>query len=666
MAYGLKYWFEFDDIHTVTPAVWKVNISFKDFTGTSTEIINLGADPLVFIRGVQSEDKFEPILGSEADITIMIDDEKVIKPTDFTDIDEDEALVEIYKDTVLYWKGFIKQDFISYRYTSTPYLFTIPATDRISLMKASLLDIGDEINGIGFVQLADLLTTKGLYKTNLCSTLKLLSSLTHPTPDGMTYPDTGGVQLSFLDQLKIRYELLIDDSGNPMNVYDTLVMLARSFGGRIFYSGGYYHFQRINDLYTNAPLVAIYTDQLYPDSRAASPIRKILKGEISSSDGVYANNNASIQVEGAHKQDKIDLDYTQRGFLENYGWGSYVDGEFTDWDSEIMNSPTFPPAWDYISQGGSGTIAEPYYCFFEPVPIYTGYIKQDVTGIIPGNVYTLKFKVKFYTSQRAAYQIHLYEDTIDEQSDSHFYFNGSTWVQAKEQASSGNNPLSGSPNYHVKFSRPQDVRKNEVTIEVTLPKIPDLFIPVAEVTLAPNIIRFMVIDPDGSVSDGADKTGIEIYAVELGHQPYGYTGEVDTMRNTGNYSILNDDNEIKIIDGFDAFANSINYGSYGVNNGGTIGSWGDDYLTLGVSESHLMTLRGIAEQNRKQYKSLTTSVFSNTLEFENVIQQAFGDFPLFLQMSDKYSVRNCIHELQLLQVNDSTGAKATSKQTYKF
>lgn len=661
MSYGLKYWFQFDDIHPITKATWKVDISFKDYTGASTEITDLGATPLTFIRGTQSDDKFEPILGSEADMTIVITDESVLKPSDFIDIDEDEALVEIYKNTVLYWKGFIKQDFIEYAYTSTPYELTIPATDRIALMKSTLLDIQDEINGDGFVSLAKLLTSEGLYKTDLCSTLKMLSSLVHPTPDGMTYPDTGGKQLSFLDQLKIRYEVLIDDTGNPLNVYDALIMLARSFGARIFYSGGYYHFQRINDLYTEKPLVAVYTDQEYPDSRAAVAIRKTLKGEVSSSDGVYANNDAHIQIEGAHKQDKLDLDYVQRGYLNNYSWASFSGGQFADWYAYQINEDGFPVAfWTGISQKGTGTTEDPYMCFFAPNTSKTQFICQ-VSEVTPPQVYSLSFKLKFFQSQRMAYQILLYLDTsINQDAETSvgnlYWYDGLVWQGIVNEYEPGNSK------FHIMVERPSDIKKNEVDVNVTFPPLP----PYIDSGAIHNYhLLVLFVDPDGTVDDGASDKGIEIGLVQLSTRPYNYTGETDTMRNTGNYSILNEDDDIKIIDGYDAFANSIHYGTYGVNNGGTIGSWSDDYLKLGVSESHLMTLRGIAEQNRKQCKKLTTSMFSNTLEFENVIQQAFGDSPLMLQMYDEYDVKSCIHQLQLLEVIDSTGAKAVSKQTYK-
>lgn len=685
MSYGLKYYFSFDDIHPLTKATWKVNISFKDYTGASTEITDLGAKPLTFLRGQQSDDKFEPILGSEADMTIVITDESVVKPDDFIFIDEDAALVEIYKNAVLYWKGFIKQDFIQFAYTAPPYEFTIPATDRIALMKSELLDIQDDINDDGFVLLSDLLLTKGLYKTNLCSQLKLLSSLIAPSPSGIVYPDPGGVQLSFLDQLKIRYELLIDSTGNPMNVYDTLVMLARSFGARIFYNGGYYHFQRVVDMFTEKPLVAIYTDKAYPDSRAAVAIRKTLKGEISSADGIYANNDAFFQIEGAHKQEKMDLTFVQRGYLLNYAWASFANGDFAHWSGSH-------PA-DGLEQHGDGSIENPYSCFFKPNPSGDSFISQFVSGIIPGQQYTLKFSVKFFGMSLARYEVHIFDSSDpnfpDFGSKTHFYLQGNTW---KSTDGTGDAPQN---EYNIHIERPGDIRKNEVDINMTLPAIPNYTDFLTGNKIAPNTMYIVLLDPVDEVDDGtadADR-GVEWGAITLGLQAYGYTGEIDSMRSSANYSILNENDDGKIIDALDAFANAIHYGDQGVFSGDN-GYWQDSFFNNTTLEAYLnaqfgpaipptiarvvteaqlryetiqrRTLREILNENGKPSYKLTTSVFSNTLEFENVIQQAYGSYPVYAQMYDEYDVKNCLHKLQLLQLISAAGYTGTPKTQFKF
>lgn len=224
----------------------------------------------------------------------------------------------------------------------------------------------------------------------------------------------------------------------------------------------------------------------------------------------------------------------------------------------------------------------------------------------------------------------------------------------------------GYSGWHQFIQRPDDLRKNEVTVEVELPPTHTILLSGNVPSQNPNLIQVVLVDPDTVVNDGtpASERGVEISAITLEQKIYGYTGEVDTMRNTKNYSVQNQRDDIKIIDGFDAVANSIHYGTYGVNNGGTIGSWTDDYLFS--SEAQFMTLRGIAEQNRNPYKKLTTTLYSNILEFENVLQQAFGEFPLFIQMYDEYDVKACLHDVSLLQINDSSTPTAEFQQKYKF
>jgi hypothetical protein len=198
------------------------------------------------------------------------------------------------------------------------------------------------------------------------------------------------------------------------------------------------------------------------------------------------------------------------------------------------------------------------------------------------------------------------------------------------------------------------------------------------------------IDPDGSTSDGASQNGVEIFTVELGSNPFGYTGETVTQRNALNFSILNDDNDAIIIDGFSAFANSMYYGNQGAYNSDW-GYWSDTFLndtTLtafvnnypGLSPTQKFFLKEslqfelyqqknlleILNQNRTPYQQLTTTAFSNTLEFENVIQQAFGKYRLFVQMYDEYDVRACTHDLTLLELLDPTDWTSTPAFKYKF
>lgn len=692
-TYYQRYDLAFDDIHPVTPAKWDVQIWVRDDTsgGTGGQLAGIyplvGSDtPLTITTGTQSDDKFEPILGTEVTIGVVLTDGIPAaatpyfiappEPEDFFAQDETKYKVIILKNGITYWTGFVKPDYCEFPYAAKPYVFNIVAADRIALLKTSLCDIQDVVNGNGLVPVIEMLTTRGLYKTLVGNTLNLLSSLVHPTPTGMTYPL--GSQQTFFDQLLLRYELFWDDSQNqPVYIYDALTMIARSFGGRIFFSNNTFWFQRINDLRTASPMVSLYTTNDTPDSQATQSIQKLLKGDIASGDGIYSGANTLISIDGAHKVEKLDVNYILRGYLQNYSWAAFLNGQFSAWNSYIFyyNTQSVATDWSYITQHGDGSIQTPYSCAFTMDSSGTHFIMQEVLGIKPGDIYTLKFTVKFYGVQLTAYQVHLYQDYVSKDQDSHFYFDGSNW----KQASSNKIALLGGPikttiaaegnnNYHIKVNRPSDLGKNEVTINITFPAIPDYGIDIGTESiigvLAPNIMHVLFIDPDVSVNDGTGGNYIEIGAVSLEHKPFSYTGETNTMTIPANYSIQNDDSDGKIIDGSDAWANSIEYGTYGANSGQMPDVWHDTFLSS--TYAHTMNLRSIAEQNRTAYQKMTLNIFSNTIEFYNTIQQTFGQNRLFMQLYDQYDVKKCDHNMQLLELTDPTGATATWKQTYKF
>src|SRR5690606_14688139 len=127
----------------------------------------------------------------------------------------------------------------------------------------------------------------------------------------------------------------------------------------------------------------------------------------------------------------------------------------------------------------------------------------------------------------------------------------------------------------------------------------------------------------------------------------------DTVRSDKNYSTLHDVDNVFFIDGTDNIANALRYkddnGNYMVFNFG--GKWKSNYGEANQIQKHNLFAR--IHQNKVPFKLLTTTAFSNDLNFENVVQQAYGDYDNYIIMYDDYDVKRCSHELYLLQVVDT-------------
>jgi len=471
-----------------------------------------------------------------------------------------------------------------------------------------------------------------------------------------------------------------------MNIMDALTMLARSFGARIFYSNGTYHFQRINDLYTGMPLVSTYLTGDYPETQSRSTVHQDIGARDDDNEGYWVSDVPNVTINSGHKQEKIDLDYKKSGLLQNYAWAALADGKFNNWEAGTYKSQSNqddPAAWDIISQHGAGTVDNPYSCFLGQDGTYIANIRQAVIDVIPGFEYSVGCKFKFYGVKSVSYTVMIYQDTVDYSAYSTMYFDGVNW-----QHNNGVDPRSGAR--RIAVLRQSDIRKNDLDFSISLPKIPNTVYNSGGtlLTLAPNIIEVFFHDPDGAVNDGSTTAGVEIGPVELGSAPYGYTGETDTVTAPESYQTMNDDSDAAIIDGYDAFANSLRYGEYGVYQSDW-GYWSDDFINQDTIKAWLDTLdldpityettlalfsyeiyqvkniRGIINQNASACQQITGTLFSNSITFDKVIRYTFNN-KRYIQMSDEYDVKACMHAITLFELLEPIGFLAKPETNYKF
>lgn len=631
--YREHYILEFDDIHNTHPAVWKIVISMwtdydylnepSELTGTST--------PLVFKTGQNVEDKFLGIIGSEVNIGIVIEDEKIIAPDFFIQDFEHAPKVQIYKNTVIYWTGFITQDDIQYPLQTTPYEFILTASDGIGLLKAKYLELTPERYEEGFIYLMDILIQRGLEMTGLDSQINIMSSLYMTGIPNTSFPTT-----QMLGSLYARYELFLDENNDPVAVYDAINYIAQSFGARLFYSNNKFWLQRMEDM--QSPLIRVYT--FNPDGTSDSNFQfipaRIIKGEISSSDGVFANANAFVNISSGHRQEYQTVNYKFRSFMTNNEWSVFEDGEFPGWIAS---------KWSLISQGGDGTIEAPYFCIFNG-DASTDYIGQFVHIDTNGTI-NISCKIDMSACERMAYQVWTAKDLGDDIlewdaaiTNCHVYTANNTWTVGNPGTLIGNHV------YHHMINRPTN-NGGILDLNISIPNPPPEDHPTPPYLTYDNRVLILFIDPDSD--SGASQA--KIYAVYMSKVTNDYSGESDIakLKATSNYT----DNEVKdgvFVDSYDTIANSLFYkdddDNMSVNN--FDGIWKSDYGQAGSIQQFNMSSR--LNQNHTAYRILQADIFSNTLLFENVLSHPIGNEYIYLQMYDEYDVRHCIHHMHLAEI----------------
>jgi hypothetical protein len=141
MAYGIKYYSEFDSFKTLQSYI--LNIYQKDYTGGSTELL-LSGSPVV--QEWQEDDPIAPIKGSTLKISYISDG---ISLDDFYSNEDNTFLVELKRletgETM--FKGYILQDDCEEIQVDFNHIIQLTASDNLGLLKDVTLDQAAKLYG---------------------------------------------------------------------------------------------------------------------------------------------------------------------------------------------------------------------------------------------------------------------------------------------------------------------------------------------------------------------------------------------------------------------------------------------------------------------------------------------------------------------------------------
>lgn len=105
-----------------------LNIKQKDYTGSATEVT---ASAIPFVRSLKGdEDVIEDLILRSA-FKISLEDENEGTFRELFTYDWKKFIVEIWKDDVIYWTGFLTADYYSEPWTNSPYTISFTAHDGL-------------------------------------------------------------------------------------------------------------------------------------------------------------------------------------------------------------------------------------------------------------------------------------------------------------------------------------------------------------------------------------------------------------------------------------------------------------------------------------------------------------------------------------------------------
>jgi hypothetical protein len=629
MAYGLQYYFEFNDTVFPVTALWRIEIARKDYVGSAIQLPYMAENPLTINRTAEEESKLSVFVGSKATIRYIYDGTAgTPHPRVFKDIQEDTFLVSIYKNTVLNFKGFVKPDAGQYPWVNPPFGFEINATDYINGFKNTYIDLNDSgVFYYGFMTLGGFFRRTLMIAANYDGVLlKALFRLRY-----VADPNLYG---SMFEKIFLHTDAFYDLDEGPDTVYVALTKLLKSLRCRLFFSAGSYWVQRIPDTWATYNGI----DQLTNLSSSGS-IESITNTHVTVPGDTYKiiDDSAIIRVAPAIYSQKTTYALKALNQLTNFKWDNLITSG-PETGVPVGWNPTSAATVGVVTRHGTGTALDPFNMEVSgSTSGYSEYMVQTILNVNPGVYIRLDVKAGVYytTGQRVRVQYGGY------------YMDGS-----------GN--WSDDPSTEIIVSGDKKTRLG--TVSIVSKKLPDQG--------GPNFLvvgfKFVVAanDTEDPVPTGQVPRNY-IYPVFLRIFANLVTSvEINTV-NDKKYSNIPGPEEFTFLDMDDKNLSNCIFYRNGVGDvvPMPLNSWTDDN-TADIRNIDYWAGRAILDEFNVSSNVIEVDILSNTLEFhQTIVLPTLDDGVRVVQISDNYDVKDGKHSIVAEQVFEK--GYGTGTITYK-
>lgn len=244
MAFGLRYYSELRSKHK--EVFWRVEIHERGFSGKSEEMSFDGGSPLSITWEKRGDEFFVPVKASEATINILCT--RNFHYINLFTSDPRKFRVSVFRNTKLYWRGYVVADLYSENFTAPPYQVSIKAVDGFNLLSS-----------IPFKNLDNTPITgrKSVWEL-LASCIDLLELEVNVADWMDLYAEGMNESVSPLRQVYIDMERFYAVYSDP-TYRDVLELCLRPFAGQIFQSNGALHIRRAVSLYNDTRPMSFYS-----------------------------------------------------------------------------------------------------------------------------------------------------------------------------------------------------------------------------------------------------------------------------------------------------------------------------------------------------------------------------------------------------------------------
>lgn len=625
-TYFNKYYFEFQDIHVTSPAMWRVDImDSQGAAPTEPYLLVAATNPLITERIDTSDDKFSHIIGRQVTVSyVYTGNPNEPLPDEFFEADERRYRIEVRKNGVLDGVYYVKPDFSQYPDAVPNFVVQLKAIDGLGYTKGTKFNAYAPSGLLHYqkIPLYEALVTRSLSLIFDTGTpINVLQSL---VPNGASPGD------HLLFDSCIHTDIFYDFVEGPKSVYDVLISICKAFNARIITEQNQIWIIRVQDLnYTSYTVDQYLSDTIVNTITLPDFVRTA--GPNASFDSIPINKSAQFIMLPAVKKAEFEVDYKGINQVLNYDWTLWDGTSFTDWEVE-----TNPVTKLIIGRTGAGTIKNPYKLFIPYPQISTATdIQQEkpIGEIFLGDVFD--FEMRYIFTNVNSFTISICVTNNDSGGVSYRLLQDGSWTFGNDLAGLLTIGRSG--------------KKREGTLKIKSEPIPVRAPGSSGDSPGPFGFRIEIFKPFGpEVKEPGEPDGVEIYPIKLGIISIPSKGRHITITNAANFSQVKEVEKFTFIDtGEDGVSNTIYTGpSQTPEDGGWISP--KPGVNPGDIERHMAI--GVIDQYQRSVNSWQGSLYSNSLAFYNVIKLDHKPDKVYMQAADRYNNRDCTHDVTLVEV----------------
>jgi hypothetical protein len=428
MAYGNKYKITYATRADKTAYLYLLE---DGYTGTVYEYIGIDIG-LEYLP--QSDDPFEPIFSSQLNATIDITEyyngtdwvESLSVMPNFVTLDDRKYFAKLYIGADLEWTGWVISDNIQVSFSTGRKRLYFNCIDGLGMLEDIALPISNRTN-INTDNTVLYFLRTCLNSLNLPTTPNIVTSCNF-YGTGMTDRGTSGSAEPF-NQAYLPYRNFIQEDGTYISCLEILRNLVKSFGCRLFMSGGKWWIVSIN---TFANTSINYTEYTYAGAVSASGTLNRLstiQGYNGNTSGVYFINNNQFKIlkKGFskifyNKEVKTAINYFSNGNLRPLQVSSSLQPE--NWNASwtgagtatYVNNATDSTATISLNRGLSSSAT------LQTMPISGG---NPAAGPYIGAASKLKVSWTYFSQSLSGYRGNVYLSVSA--GSSYYVWNGTAW-----------------------------------------------------------------------------------------------------------------------------------------------------------------------------------------------------------------------------------------------